>query len=583
MQGFIGELKRRNVLRVAAFYAGAGWLLVQIATQVFPFFDISNGAVRSVVLVVLCGFPCALALAWVYELTPEGIKRDRDVDHSAPAAVRAGRKLDRWIIVVLALAVLLLLARTFMSSRDAPAAIAGKSIAVLPLVNESGDPANEYFSDGLSEELISVLGQLHPLRVIGRASSFQFKDSREDPKDIGQKLNVATLLEGSVRRDANRVRIVAELVNAADGTQLWSRIYDRELQDIFAVQSEIAQDVAATLKITLLGSEGRSAARPSNQSLDAYNALLQGNFYVDRSGENELHRAIAFYQDALRLDANYALAHARLALAWEQLARQDLGGADAYAAFAKARAEATQALSLDASLAEAHVALGYVHLSGDFDLASAETEFRRAMELAPETSAPKNALAVIVADRGHIDEALSLVRQSLALDPLGARGFFRLAEFQIALRHFDEAEQSLRRAMELQPRGSQNHALLAVIEIELGRIDAAAADADSEPDEFWRAHATALTRQLLGDPQKADAALNALIERFAIVGPFQIATVYALRKDTDKMFEWLDRAYAIRDPGVNGLLWAPFLNNYRKDPRFAAFCRKAGLPLPPID
>ncbi len=579
MQGFIGELKRRNVLRVAAFYAGAGWLLVQIATQVFPFFNISNGAVRGVVLVVLCGFPLAVSLAWFYELTPDGIKRDRDVDHSAPSALRAGRSFDRWIIAVLALALLVLIARVWLFGA-ASSQVSERSIAVLPLVNESGDSANDYFSDGLSEELINALGQLHPLRVIGRASSFQFKDSHEDPVSIGAKLKVGTLLEGSVRRDANRVRIVAELISAVDGTQLWSHIYDRELKDIFELQSEIAQDVAATLKLTLLGPNAKSAAEPSNQNLDAYNALLQGSFYFERSGEAQLRRAISYYDEALQLDPNYALAHARLALTWEQLARQDLGGDEAAAAFAKARSEARAALALDPDLAEAHIALGYVQLSGDFDLTAAEAEFRRAIALAPQASAPKNALAVLLADRNHIEDAIDLVQASLQLDPLGARANFLLAEFQIALHRWSDAETSLRRAIELQPRGSQNHALLSVVEIAQGRIEAAVADAEAEPDPFWHQHAVTIAAQVQGNPQRADAALAAMIEKYSIVGPFQIASIYAVRKDADKMFDWLDRAYAVRDPGINGLLWAPFLNDYRSDPRFAAFCRKAGIAPP---
>src|SRR5881398_2823506 len=281
VRSFFAELKQRNVYKVGIAYALVAWLLMQVASQIFPFFEIPNWAVRLVVLLLVIGFPIALIIAWAFEVTPEGIKRTEAAD-AAGQRSRGGA----WIYVVLigaALSVgLFFIGRYTVGNKTTPrlsetaigSSIPQKSIAVLPLLNESGDPRDEYFSDGLSEELIAALGQIRDLKVIGRSSSFRFTDRKEEPKTIGEKLGVSTLLEGTVRKQGNKVRIVAELINAADGTELWSRVFDRELKDIFAVQTEIAQAVAASLELTLLGKD-TTAANASTQNVEAHNAYLQ--------------------------------------------------------------------------------------------------------------------------------------------------------------------------------------------------------------------------------------------------------------------------------------------------------------------
>ena len=255
---FFAELKRRNVFRAAAFYAAAAWLLVQVATQVFPLFHVAEWILRAIVVAAVIGFPFATLLAWFYEWTPQGFQRESEIAPDESVTRRTGRKLDRWIIAMLSLAVVLLLTDKLVLRKDAKTAVPApdsKSIAVLPFLNESGDPKDEYFSDGLSEELISALAQIGDLKVIGRSSSFRFKGTNEETRTIGEKLGVSTLLEGTVRKQADRVRIVAELVNAGDGSEVWSQTFDRALKDVFAVQSEIASAVASSLKLTLLGHE----------------------------------------------------------------------------------------------------------------------------------------------------------------------------------------------------------------------------------------------------------------------------------------------------------------------------------------
>src|SRR5438876_7094298 len=363
-RNFFAELKRRNVYKVADAYAIVGWLLIQIATQVFPFLEIPNWVVRLVIALVAIGFPIALIIAWAFELTPEGIKRTEDVHLPSGSS----SKNRTWIYVAVigaAISVGLFFIgrytapRTSAAEREHPPAVAGplpqKSIAVLPLLNESGDPKDEYFSDGLSEELIAALAQIRELKVIGRSSSFRFKERKEEPKTIGEKLGVATLLEGTVRKQGDRVRIVAELINAADGIELWTRTFDRELKDIFAVQEEIAAAVASSLKVTLLGADERATTKSATKNTEAHNAYLQGHFYLLRRNLEDYRRAIAHYDEAIRLDPDYALAYAERSEAWTLTG--DLSG-QGKTAWPKAREDGQKAVAIAQSLAEAHACLG---------------------------------------------------------------------------------------------------------------------------------------------------------------------------------------------------------------------------------
>ena len=579
---FFAELKRRNVYRVAVAYAVVAWLLIQAASILFPTFEAPGWVMKVFVAVVAAGFPIALILAWAFELTPEGLKRT-EFAGEPPTKAPHNRV---WIYVVtiggaISIGLFFLGRYTVTSKQSGSVEVPAKSIAVLPLVNTSGDPGNDYFSDGLSEELIAVLAKIPGLKIIGRSSSFLFKGKSDDSRMIGEKLGVTNLLEGSVRKQGDRVRIVAELINAADGRALWSETYDRELKDVFAVQSEIATAVTEQLKIKLLGAPAKSDAAPSNNNLAAYNALQQGTFYFRLSTEEGTRKATEFYGEAIRLDPRYALAYAQLSAAWRQLAATWLAGAEANEAYAKARNAAQTALSLAPDLAAAHEALGFVLVTPDLDFAAAEAEFRKAEKLAPADAGPKFALSFLFAAQGRLAEAENIMRQTLALDPLGVIRYLNLARILIAGGRYDEAEAALRKAIELQPAAARLHAYLTTLDVIRGDAAAALQDAQLEPKGFWRDYALALALQIQNDRGAADASLQKLIDENAVSGPFQIATVYGLRKEPDKMFEWLERAYTEHDPGLTQLLGTPFLLNYRDDPRFAALCQKLKVQVPP--
>jgi len=486
-------------------------------------------------------------------------------------------------IAALALAAILAILGVYYFTHRT-AAIPEKSIAVLPMVNSTGDPANEYFSDGMSEEFISSLSRLRDLKVIGRSSSFQFKGKNENSKTVGEKLGVFYLLEGSVRKSADRMRIAVALVKAGDGANVWSETYDRELKDIFAVQSEIAGAVATQLKVALLGNNGQvarlaTAATPSNQNVEAYNALLQGNFYYNRRTAEDMRKAIGYYEKAIRLDPRYALAHAKLSIAARNIAvnyappsaqeREELIG--------KARASARSALELDPNLPEAHSAQGSVLLDLDLDPIAAEAEARRALELAPQNVSTVDSLATLMGVLGRLDESVALGQQAIALDPLRTTVHFNLALSLIALGRYDEAEAALRKAIELQPQSATNYTYLAIIQILRGKSGPAVELAKQETDPFWRTYALALAQFANGDRVEGDAALKKLIDENAEGAGSQIAQVYALRKEPEKMFEWLEHAWATHDAGVTELLSNPFLRAYKADPRFITFAQKIGV------
>src|SRR5207253_1746056 len=315
--------------------------------------------------------------------------------------------------------------------------------------NESGDPHDGYFSDGLAEELIAALAQINGLKVIGRSSSFRFKDRHEEPKAIGEKLGVSTLLEGTVRKQDDRVRIVAELINAADGIELWTRTFDRELKDIFAVQQEIAAAVASSLKATLLGADQRSSANP--KTAEAHNAYLQGHYYFQRRNLEDYRKAVGHYDEAIRLDPDYALAYAERSETWTLIG--DLTG-EGKTAWPKARIDAEKAVAVAPALAEAQAALGWVRFFTEWKFVEGLSELKRAKELAPANPTANDLLARMIVYVGRLDEAEKQGLQAVQVDPLAAAPHNNLARILWFEGKLDEADAAARKAAELQPNSA---------------------------------------------------------------------------------------------------------------------------------
>ena len=463
---------------------------------------------------------------------------------------------------------------------DAPAAKSAitldeKSIAVLPFADMSSGKDQEYFADGLSEELLNLLAKLPELRVIGRTSSFQFKGRNEDLRVIGEKLNVAHILEGSVRQSGEKVRISAQLIRAADGSHLWSQTYDRTLDDIFVVQDDIAGEVVKALKLTLLGTTSVTRSRPVDP--EAYNLALQGRFFVERRGQKDLERATELFRQSAERDPGYAPAWAGLSEAYIQQANTGLVQVADH--FRRAREAAEKALALDPQLADAHLALGWIHNRYDFDWEAADSSFRRALELEPGNAMALRRAGAQSLTLGRIKESIDLANKAIERDPLRPGSYVNLGLNLLADNRDREAEAAFRKTLELEPDGVAFHQLLGLALLLQGKTDAALREARQETEEVWRLLSLSLVFHALGRRGESDAALATLKAKFAEGAAYQIADVHAFRGEADLAFEWLERAYVQRDGGLAEIKGDRLMRGLVSDPRYKAFLRKLKLPV----
>jgi TolB-like protein/Tfp pilus assembly protein PilF len=450
-----------------------------------------------------------------------------------------------------------------------------KSIAVLPFADMSAGKDQEYFADGLSEELVNLLAKLPELRVIGRTSSFQFKGRNEDLRVIGEKLNVAHILEGSVRKSGEKVRITAQLIRAADGSHLWSETYDRALDDIFVVQDDIAGEVVKALKLTLLGTGLTARSKP--QDSEAYNLALQGRFFLDRRSREDLERSVDYFRRSRERDPDYAPAWAGLAQAYAH--RADDGFVPVADAYRQAREAAEKALALDPQLADAHLAMGWIHQNYDWDWEAADASYRTALDLEPG-----NAQALRHASRqahalGRRNEAIDLATKAIERDPLRPNSYNNLSLALLAVNRDTEAEAVSRKALELDPDGAYRHYGIGRALLLQGKTDAALREMQQETEEIWRLSGLPLAFHALGRSGESDAALAVLKSNYAGEAAYQIAEAHAFRGEADLAFEWLERAYDQRDGGVSEIKGDRFLRLLADDPRYKAFLKKLKLPV----
>jgi serine/threonine-protein kinase len=582
---FFAELKRRNVYKVAVAYAIVGWLLVQVATQVFPFFEIPNWAVRLVVLAIVIGFPIALVIAWAFELTPEGLKRTEDAD----LAQQSPRKSRAWIYIVIVGALLsvgLFFVGRYSARNTASAArteLPAKSIAVLPFVNMSADKNDEYLSDGVSEELITALSKITGLQVKARTSSFAFKGKNEDIQKIGELLHVSHLLEGSVAKAGNKLRITAQLIQASDGNHEWSDTYDREMQDIFAVRSEVAQQVADTLKVRLLGEDKRKIDKKPTENLEAYNLYRQGRFYADKLSEEGMTKAVPFFQQAIEKDPRFALAYAGMADNYVIAADAIIPPREA---FSKAKEAALKAIELDDSLAEAHASLGLVHYHYDWDWPAAEQELKRAISLNPQSAQSYTLYTHYLAGMGRYDEAKKYGARALELDPLSVSAHWFLGWGAIYAGRSDEAVGFFSKAIELDPNNPWTRWFLGRAYLLSGNSSRAIEEMETGlrfgPDDPLGLGFTGYVYAVTGRRADALKILQRLdeLQKRRFISTISRVYVYAGLGDKDKAFEWLEKAYQERSDSLAWFRFDPESKSLRSDPRFAALMRKIGFTEP---
>src|SRR5436305_5863953 len=582
-RNFFAELKRRNVYKVAVAYAIVGWLLVQVATQVFPFLEIPNWVVRLVIALVIIGFPIALVIAWAFEATPQGIQRTEVADAMSTAP---GKKKYAWIFVVIfgaAISVGLFFIGRYTGRHTASASeLSAKSIAVLPFDNLSRDPDNAYFAEGVQDEILTRLAKVADLKVISRTSTQRFKSTPSDLRDIAKQLGVMHILEGSVQKANDQVRVNVQLINALNDAHLWAETYDRKLIDILSVESEIAKTIADTLQAKLTGSEKQMmAAQPTNNT-EAYELYHKGkSLWEKRSGDN-IPKAIAYYEQAIARDPNYALAYAGLAKAFILLPFYT--GADRLGASSKAKEAALKALRLDSNLAEAHGALGKV-LFSEIDLAGAMREYKRAIELNPNDATAHHWFGNdTLAALGRFEEAIAEGKRAIELDPLSTVINVDLGETFYYAHRYDEAERQMRKTLEIDPTSFYAHYNLGIVLQLKGDLSAAIAEYEKAKQLSGNPLASTLCAQAKAQAGDKDAALRMLsdLDKMSqhreVVGYLR-TLLYLSLNNKDEALRWLKQDFEQRD-GSN-ICWInvdPLLDSLHGEPRFEAVVQKVIAP-----
>jgi len=584
---FFSELKRRNVYKVAVAYIVAGWALSQGIAQVFPVFDVPNWAIRAIVLLIIVGFPIAITFAWFFEITPEGIKRTEVAD-----ATHQHSRGKAWIYVVAIGAIvsigLFLLGRysaaTFnaASGRAEPAAIPAKSIAVLPFENLSDDKSTAYFSDGITEEILNALAQIPNLKVAARRSAFQFKGNDLDLHKIGQVLGVAHILEGSLQKAGDQVRINVQLVNVQDGLQTWSEKYDRKLDNVFAVEDEIAKAIATKLRVQLTGGAGQPLVTDSTNNPQAHELYLRGLTLLAARGRG-LREASDSFQQAVKLDASYARAWGALAITELLLPSYGLDSFDAV--LPRAESAAQRALSLDSNTASAYVAVGLANVFR-CHWPEADQAFRRALVFAPGDAEAVNQYAQFLTSIGQLEAGLREIERAQQLDPLSPIIGVIHAGTLAALRHDDAAEAQIKKVITAHPEFAAAHAWAATQYIDRKMYP----EAESELRSFGKLQgqngdAKALLVRGMADPAQRAAAVNSLetssdnadIRRDPILYAFYLISF----GERDRALDQLEIFAEKHNSAFAAWLWNRGFDPLRDEARFKAVLAKLAIPYTP--
>jgi TolB-like protein/Tfp pilus assembly protein PilF len=592
LSSFFAELKRRNVIRVAGLYLVGAWLLTQVASTVLPAFDVPSWALRGLIVILVVGFIPALIFSWVFELTPQGLKRDDDVTPEQSIAPQTGRRMDRMIIAALVLALgyfvfdkfALAPRRDTTHSHSAllPNALSStanaKSIAVLPFDNLSEEKGNAYFAEGIQDEILTRLAKVADLKVISRTSTQRFKAAPSDLREIAKQLGVMNILEGSVQKSNDQVRINVQLINAVTDTHLWADIYDRKLTDLFTVESEVAKTIADTLQAKLTGSELSAMSSRPTQDPVAQDLFVQGRHFLALRRDDNLPRAIEFFHQAIARDPNYAAAYAGLSEALILLPRYT--GAYPSETRPQSRVAALKALELNPNLAEAHNALAKIALDYDVDFAESAREFKRAIELNPNYAGAHHWFSGALESLGQFEEALAESKLGTELDPFSAVNLVDQGRIYGSARRFPEARAVFEKALAIDPAFSYGHWHYGEMLQASGDLKGAAAEYTKARSASNTPEPIALSGQLaarMGRPEEARQALAALdeMQKRRYVDVFWRALLYLSLGDKEQALQSLEQSYANREGYEIGLIKVdPMLDSLRVEPRFQALVKK---------
>jgi len=584
IENFFAELKRRNVYKVAVAYAVVAWLLIQAASIFFPAFDAPPWVMKIFIIVIIFGFPVALILSWAFEITPEGIKLESEIEPNKSIKRRTGRKI---VAVTIALAVVaaglfvyqLVRSKSDIAESPTTTMIANKSIAVLPFDSLSEDKSNAYFAEGVQDEILTRLAKVADLKVISRTSTQRFKSAPSDLRDIAKQLGVMNILEGSVQKANDQVRVNVQLINAMNDAHLWAEIYDRKLTDIFATESDIAKTIAETLQAKLTGSEKTAMSKKPTANTEAYELYLKGRFFWNKRTGADLRKAIDYFNQAIAKDPNYAVAHSGLADSY--LLLPPYGAAAPKDSIPQAKAAVKKALELDDTLAEAHASSGRILSGFDFDSTKAIAEFERAIELNPNYATAHHWFgAGPLLALGRFDESIVEAKRSIELDPLSMIDNADFGNDYYCARRYDEAIAQLRKTIEIEPRFYLAHYYLAQALQMKGQLPEAIAEyrkaTELDDDPF----ALALLGQAYARSGQTDDARKILARlneeaKTRYVAAYGIGAVFLGMGDKNHAMDELERAYRENDGNdIYNIRVDPLLDDLRADPRFEALAEK---------
>jgi TolB-like protein/Tfp pilus assembly protein PilF len=580
IDNFFTELKRRNVYKVAIAYLVASWALAQGLAQVLPVFDIPNWVIRLVVLLLIIGFPVALVLSWAFEITPEGIKRESDIDASKSITRKTGRKLIAFTVVAAMIAAGLLVfqfARSKSSTSTLTSVITNKSIAVLPFENLSDEKQNAYFAEGVQDEILTRLAKVADLKVIARTSTQRFKSAPENLPDIAKQLGVANILEGSVQKVGDQVRVNVQLINALTNAHLWADIYDRKLTDIFAVESDIAKSIADALQAKLSSSAEHVLASRPTENPEAHELYLKGRYFWNRRTGTNLQKAVGYFEQAIGKDPKYALAYSGLADCHVLLPAYPELGSNPRDELPKALQAALKAVDLDDTLAEAHTSLARA-LASNLQLSAAISEFKYAIELNPSYATAHQWFGECLQSQGRVEEALAELKRAQELDPLSLIINSVLGFAFDTVGKSDEAIAQLHKTIEMDPNFANAHGMLGNVLEHRGQLKEAVVEyakcsgsLGADPIDLAQLAAAYFLVGRKGEAQQLWDKLKSLSER-QYVPAYSMAVVQLAFGDKDEALRLLEKSYEDHAPfdsaDLGWILVDHRLDPLRSDPRF---------------
>ncbi|MBN4084931.1 tetratricopeptide repeat protein [Flavobacteriaceae bacterium AH-315-B10] len=564
------ELKRRNVIKAGLAYLIIAWLITQVLSIVLPTFEAPPYILKSALIVILIGFPIWIVFSWIYEFTPEGIKKTIDIEPDLSMMPKTGSKLNKVIIFTLSLAVIILVIDRFINKPVQVLNLGEKSIAVLAFADMSPKKDHEYFSDGISEELLNILVKIPELKVISRTSSFSYKDKNLTATEIGEELKVSHILEGSIRKAGNTVRITAQLINTNDGSHIWSNTYDRNLDSIFKIQDEIAAEVSKQLELSILG----KSERTYTPIIEAYNLYLQANHLTRQNTKESYLLAEEIIKKAIAIDSSYSDA-------WDLLGSIYNTGTHNFSigenkeSFSKGIEAVEKAIELDPNSADAYASLA--SLKGRiWKFEESARYMNRALELEPNNAVIIGTAALQTF--GDIEKSVELIKKAIKLDPLVFTNYFNLGFSYYRLGHLEEAMEAFNKYTVYYPNSQILHYMKGQVLLAQGKKEEALEEFKQEKHEFFRSYGMNFILYVMGDESKSKAIFNEFLEKFSQTDPANTADLYAFRGDYEQAFVYLNRAFDIKDPVLMEALSYPSFKPMYKDPRWKTFIERIDLP-----